>query len=162
MIYDNSHVRRQDRLLDMGRALELLRTSEYGVLSMTDADGHAYGVPVNYVWDGVSSIYIHCAPEGRKLRCLASCPEVSFCIVGSTRVVPGKFTASYESILLSCRAFTGLSEGERRRALTVFLEKYSPEHLETGLNYVEKSFHRTEIIRLDVATVSGKCKRVMP
>ena len=142
------------------RAVELLRISEYGVLSLADAGGLPYGIPVNYVWDGASSIYIHCAPEGRKLRCLAYCPAVSFCIVGSTRLAPEKFTTSYESIVLSCRAVVGLPQDERRRALAIFLEKYSPRHLETGLKYAEKSFHRTEIIRLDIVAMSGKCKKV--
>ena len=61
MKYVNDRVRRQDRLMDEARALELLREGEYGVLSMV-ADGGGYGVPVNFVWDGVRSVYIHCAP----------------------------------------------------------------------------------------------------
>ena len=70
MKYVNDTVRRQDRLMDEDRARELLRTSEYGVLSMADTDGTGYGIPVNYVWDGADSIYIHCAPEGHKLDAL--------------------------------------------------------------------------------------------
>lgn len=49
MNYINETVRRQDRLMDEERALELLATSEYGVLSMVDEDGGGYGVPVNFV-----------------------------------------------------------------------------------------------------------------
>ena len=37
---------------------------------MQDVDGSGYGVPLNYVWDGNHSIYIHCAPEGHKLHAL--------------------------------------------------------------------------------------------
>ena len=48
MKYVNDRVRRQDRLMDEARALELLREGEYGVLSMV-ADGGGYGVPVNFV-----------------------------------------------------------------------------------------------------------------
>ena len=36
MKYVNETVRRQDRLMDEARAIELLSTSEYGVLSMVD------------------------------------------------------------------------------------------------------------------------------
>ena len=60
MKYVNETVRRQDRLMDEARAIELLSTSEYGVLSMVDQDGTAYGVPLNFVWDGESSIYALC------------------------------------------------------------------------------------------------------
>lgn len=89
MEYTNEAVRRQDRLLDNERAYALLKEGEYGVLSMTDEAGKAaYGIPINYVWDGKDAIYLHCAPQGRKLRCIAAHPEVSFCVVGATHVVP--------------------------------------------------------------------------
>ena len=65
MKYVNETVRRQDRLLNEERALQLIRDSEYGVLSMVADDGGAYGLPLNYVWDGEHSLYIHCAPEER-------------------------------------------------------------------------------------------------
>ena len=81
MPYDNSAVRRQDRLLDEARARELLAGGRFGVLSLVDGDG-AYGIPVNYVWDGDDSLYVHCAPDGRKLRCIDRRDRVSFCVVG--------------------------------------------------------------------------------
>ena len=70
MRYDNSKVRRQDRLMDEKRAIELLKSNEYGILSMISETGEAYGVPINYVWDGGESIYNHCAQEGKKLDAL--------------------------------------------------------------------------------------------
>ncbi|MBP9982899.1 MAG: pyridoxamine 5'-phosphate oxidase family protein, partial [Prevotella sp.] len=62
MIFNNDGVRRRDRLMEENRAVELLQNSEYGILSMIDDKGLPYGIPLNYVWDGDSSIYIHCAP----------------------------------------------------------------------------------------------------
>ena len=65
--YCNDGVRRRDRLLDAGRAAELLRTGEHAVLSMVENRGGTpagYGIPVSFVWDGGASVYIHCAPEG--------------------------------------------------------------------------------------------------
>ena len=58
MKYVNDTVRRRDRLMDETRALELLRTGEYGILSMVDTDNSGYGVPLNFVWDGDHSLYI--------------------------------------------------------------------------------------------------------
>lgn len=160
MIYNNTLVRRQDRLLEEKEALALLQEGEYGVLSMVSPEGEAYGIPVNYVWDGAESIYIHCAPEGRKLRSIASIPQVSFCIVGKTQVVSNQFTTAYQSIVAKCHAHTGLSAEERMKALELLLEKYSPNDQIIGRKYAEKSFHRTEIIRLDIQEISGKCKRI--
>lgn len=160
MIYDNTRVRRQDRLLDEPRARELLQKGEYGLLSLVDLQGNPYGIPINYVWDGHDHIYLHCAPEGRKLNCIKLHREVSFCVVGRTHVVSDKFTTGYESIVVKCRAQIGLSVDERRQALRLFLDKYSPNDKEVGLKYAEKSFHRTEIIRLDIQEFSGKQKKV--
>ena len=156
--FDNSMVRRQDRLLEEPAASELLRTGEYGVLSMQAEEGGGYGIPLSYVWDGAECVYVHCAPEGRKLRCLDLCPEVSFCVVGRTQVFPAKFTTAYESVVLSCRAVRNLDADERMLALRLLLEKYAPDDCVTGMRYAEKSFHRTEILRLEVVSVSGKAK----
>ena len=161
MTFDNSDVRRQDRLLDEEQAAALLRRAEWGVLSMCDAGGTPYGIPVNYVWDGDSALYIHCAPEGRKLRCLDQEPKVSFCIVGNVNLLPSKFTTEYESIVLTGLAVRHLDEQERCHALELLLEKLSPDDKQVGMKYAEGSFHRVEIIRLDITSWSGKRKAVL-
>lgn len=159
MNYDNTPIRRQDRLLDETAARELLRRGEYGCLSLVRPDGSAYGIPISYAWDGGAYIYLHCAPEGEKLRCLAHCAEVSFCVTGRTQVDPKRFTTAYESVVLDCRASTGLPPEERMRALELLLEKYCPDETIVGRQYAERSFHRTEVIRLELRRWSGKCKR---
>ncbi len=159
MKYVNDTVRRQDRLMNEGRALELLRTSEYGVLSMV-SEGGGYGIPVNYVWDGRQSIYIHCAPEGRKLRALAENARVSFCLVGRVNLLPGKFTTEYESALFFGEAHTRLDDEEKMAALHLLIDKLSADFRDTGDKYARKSFHRVEIIRVDFAEFSGKRKKV--
>lgn len=159
MQYINHTVRRQDRLMDEERAMHLLRTAEYGVLSMV-SEGGGYGIPVNFVFDGDHSIYIHCAPEGRKLKAIQANKNVSLCIVGHVHLLPGKFTTEYESALFFGEAHIGLSEDERMHALHLFIDKMSPEYKETGDIYARKSFHRTEIIRIDMTAFSGKCKKM--
>ncbi|MBP3228780.1 MAG: pyridoxamine 5'-phosphate oxidase family protein [Bacteroidaceae bacterium] len=160
MTYNNQSVRRQDRLLDEERALELLREAEYGVLSMVDADGQPYGIPVNFVWDGADSLYVHCAPEGRKLRAIRHCAEVSFCVVGRVHLLPSQFTTEYESVVLRATATVCQSDEERRKALRLLLQKLSPNDMEKGLRYTEHSLPRTAIIRLHILEMSGKQKRV--
>jgi nitroimidazol reductase NimA-like FMN-containing flavoprotein (pyridoxamine 5'-phosphate oxidase superfamily) len=160
MIYDNKKIRRQDRLLEEDRAREILRSAEYGILSLADSDDTVYGIPINFVWDGQTSLYIHCAPEGRKLRCMESHPQVSFCVVGRVNLLPSKFTTEYESIVLTGEAHTDLSDDERLHALTLLLGKLSPDDLDNGLKYAEKSFHRVKIVRIDITAWSGKSKRM--
>jgi len=159
MKYSQDGIRRQDRLLDEADATALLKSAEYGVLSMCDGN-QAYGVPLNYVWDGKHSLYIHCAPVGRKLNAIAANPRVSFCVVGRTHLLPAKFTTGYESVVLTGTATADLSDAEKHAALSLLLDKLSPNDKELGEKYAEKSFHRVAIIRMDVEQWSGKSKKV--
>ena len=160
MEYTNKDVRRQDRLMDEDKANELLKNSEYGVLSMQAEDGGGYGVPVNYVWDGKDSIYIHCAIDGEKLRCIKNNNKVSFCVIGHTHLIPSKFTTEYESIILKGTAHIDLDDEEKTKALMLIVKTFSPDFLKLGAKYSEKSFQRVNLIRVDFTQWSGKCKHV--
>lgn len=156
MRYDNSNVRRQDYLLDAARAEEILREGEYGILSMASEQG-GYGVPVSYAVDG-DKIYLHCASEGRKLRAIAHDPRVSFCVVGRGRVIAQEFTTEYESVIAQGRARIVGEEDDRRRALRLIVDKYSPQYIDEALTVIERLLHRTTVIAIDVESYSGKKK----
>lgn len=161
--YDNSSVRRQERLLDEEAAIELIRTGEFGVLSLIEnqnGEAAAYGIPLNYVWDGDRYIYFHCAPNGHKLTCIEQNQRASLCVVGHTKVISNEFSTAYESVILRGKIEKGLSPTERMRALELILDKYSPEDKVIGMKYAEKSFPRTEILRLCIESVSGKTKKI--
>ena len=127
---------------------------------MVGKDGTAYGVPLNYVWDGKNSIFIHCAPVGHKLEALEKNPNVSFCIIGDVKLLPSKFTTEYESVVLKGVAHIHLSSEERMAALLKLVDKLSPDFKELGAKYSKMSFHRVNIIRVDFSEYSGKCKHV--
>ncbi len=135
-------IRRKDRILDNELAIRLLEEAEYGFLAMSGINGYGYGIPINYVKEG-DSIYFHCAPEGYKLECLRENPKVSFTVV-----------VAFGEIHLD------LPEEERRYALRLLVNKYSSAFKEIGEKYIEKSFYRTNILRLDISHISGKCKRL--
>ena len=157
MRYDCHDIRRQDRLLDESRARELLQAGEYGVLSMATEQG-GYGVPINYAIVG-DTLYLHCAPEGRKLRAIGADERVSFCVVGHSRVVSEHFTTEFESVIAHGRARVVEADDERRKALRAIVEKYSAEHIEEGLKAIERSIHRAAIIAIAVDSFSGKIKK---
>lgn len=153
--YDNSSVRRQDRLLERERAMEILRGGEYGFLALGGEGG--YGVPVNYAMDG-GRLYIHCAPEGEKLRRAEAESRATFCVVGRTEPRPAEFTTGYESVMLHGLLHIVEDDGERMRALSLIVDKYSAPYAETGMKYAAKSFSRTAVLRFDVTFATGKCK----
>lgn len=159
MKYDNSEVRRQDRLLDEAEALELLHKGEYAFLSMTTDEG-AYGVPVNYVVEG-DMLYIHCAPEGRKLRAMAADGRVSVCVVGSTQVMGEQLTTAYSSVIARGCARVVEDDAVRRHALQLLVDKYASDFRRQGYGALERSLHRTAVVAIVIESLSGKTKRVM-
>lgn len=159
MRYDTSAVRRQKRLLEEEDARELLKTGEYGILSMIATDGGGYGIPISYAWDGNEHIYFHCAPKGQKLEYLKANDKVSFCVVGKTQVLAAQFTTIYESVLVFGTIKQDISAEERMHALLLLLDKYSTEEKVMGIQYAEKMFPHTHILRLDIELVSGKCNK---
>lgn len=158
MIYNTADIRRQDRLLSEEKAYALLKNEEYGVLSMVSETGSGYGVPINFVFDNHNAIYFHCALDGKKIRCLEKNKHVTFCIIGRTSVIPHQFTTAYESVIVKGTIELHLSHEEKRQGLTLLLDKYCPKDKTVGLTYIEKSFHRTNVIRLDISAFSGKSK----
>lgn len=154
-----AEIRRKDRILDEDAMYRLLEENEYGFLSMIGINEFGYGIPISYAKDG-DRIYFHCAPEGFKLECLRKNPAVSFCVVGKTQLIPDKFTTAYESVLVFGKIQMELSDEECIHALRLLVKKYASGFEMPGEKYIEKSFYRTAILRLDIEHMSGKCKRL--
>ena len=112
-----------------------------GSVSCRSSMATALRNPRQLLWDGDDSLYVHCAPDGRKLPASTAVTGVSFCVVGATEVCPAQFTTAYESIVLDCRARRGLPPGERMRALELLLEKYSPPIRRRGCGMPKRRSH---------------------
>ena len=148
-------MRRQDKVISLKEALRILHEGEYGVLSTVGADGQPYGVPLNYVLLGDNRIFFHCAPIGHKLTNIRNNQKVSFCVVGRTKLLPAEFNTQFESVLVFGKA--SLAQGsERLEALQALIEKYSPEFQAEGKAYIEAMHHSTEIINIEITSISGK------
>jgi nitroimidazol reductase NimA-like FMN-containing flavoprotein (pyridoxamine 5'-phosphate oxidase superfamily) len=151
------NIRRKDRELSVESAARLLAEGEYGVLATAGMDGQAYGVPLNYVFKN-SCLYFHCALEGHKLDNIRANNKVSFCVVGRARVLPEKFTTSYESAI----AFGTASEvqgSEKVEAMLSLLEKYSPDFIEEGKKTIDKYIKMTTVIKIDINHITGKARK---
>ena len=88
-------MRRQDREITREEAIGILEKGEYGVLSMCTPANEGYGIPINYTFNN-AHIYFHCAKTGSKLEYLRNNPNVSFCVVGKTTVLPSAFGTLYQ------------------------------------------------------------------
>jgi hypothetical protein len=76
-------------------------------------------------------------------------------------LLPSQFTTEYESIVLTGTVARHLDDEEKRHALELLLDKLSPDDKAVGMKYASGSFHRVEILRLNIDSWSGKCKKVM-
>lgn len=150
-------MRRKDRALSEKDTERLLQQGEYGILSTVGEDAYPYGVPVHYVYSG-QAIYLHCAVTGSKLDNIARNPKVSFCVVGNTQVLPGQFTTNYESAVVFGCAQEVFGE-EKQQAMELLLHKYSPDFLQSGLEYIQKSDSRVKVIKIQTEHLSGKSRK---
>jgi nitroimidazol reductase NimA-like FMN-containing flavoprotein (pyridoxamine 5'-phosphate oxidase superfamily) len=151
-------MRRSDRSIPMTEALNLLQTGEYGVLSTVGEDGLPYGVPLSYVLID-QALYFHSAMEGHKLDNLTTQPNVSFCVVGNTQVLPARFTTAFESVIVMAKA-SEVFGSEKQVALEALIDKYSNAFKSEGLAYIEKAQGKTRVIKLTLESVSGKARRI--
>lgn len=154
-------VRRQNRVLeDKNRINELLNEAEYGFLSLgTGENSYPYGIPLSYIYDeSTNSLYFHCALEGHKLDAIAKNNKVSFCVVGVTKPIAEEFTTLYESVIIFGTANTQLNNDEKRKALRLLVKKYSPGFEEIGEKYMDKSWNRTTVFKIEIDHMTAKAK----
>lgn len=150
-------MRRQDRKIDNTAAVRILESGQYGILSTTCSSGYAYGVPLSYAYSN-GCIYFHCAVEGQKLENIEYNNKVSFCVVGATELLPEKFSTKYESVIVFGKASEVYGD-EKQEALIAILRKYSPEHMDNGIKYINNDSSKTKVIKIDPEHMTGKTRR---
>lgn len=150
-------MRRQDRQLEESEIIRILEQNEYGVLSTIGEDGYPYGVPITYIYED-GRIYFHCAAEGHKLENIAYSKKVSFCVVGSTEILPEQFSTRYESVIVFGEA-TELLEEEKEDVLKKVVERFSSEFREKGAKYIKGASKRARVFCLQIHEMTGKARR---
>ncbi|MDQ7092253.1 pyridoxamine 5'-phosphate oxidase family protein [Desulfosporosinus sp. PR] len=150
-------MRNRKKQLNDDEAREILLNGEYGVLATGGENGYSYATPLNYVYLN-DKLYFHCAAEGHKLANIALNNRVSFCVVGKTLVVPGKFTSRFESVILFGKAALA-EEDEKREALLEFIRKYSPNFEKQGESYISKAIRQTCVVKIEIERITGKASR---
>lgn len=136
-----------------------LSQGHYGVLSLIDAEGLPYGVPLNYVYHpDRQALYFHAAKTGRKIRALTAHERAHFVIVLQEEIVPPIFVTHYDSLMLEGRLHLVQDDDERRQALTALCDRHAPDQPRRD-SVLAEGLARTAIIRFDIETASGKANR---
>jgi nitroimidazol reductase NimA-like FMN-containing flavoprotein (pyridoxamine 5'-phosphate oxidase superfamily) len=159
---DFYRIRREDRILDNTRAIELLQNAEYGFLSLGESrNGYPYGVPMSFAYSAAdNALYFHCALEGHKLDNLKQNNKVAFCVVGNTKLLSEKFSTLYESVIVFGHTEIAQTDEDKRFALRKLLEKYSPNHLESGEKYMSTSLNKAMTLKINIEHITAKTRKM--
>ena len=152
-------MRRKDRELSKKEAYEILKKGEFGILSTADKNGMPYGLPINYALHD-NNIICHGALEGLKIDNLRAREDVSFSSVGKTQVLAKEFATIYESAIVLGKASIIEDKEEKKKLLYFLVEKYSPNYLKEGKEYIEELINITSCIKINIIEITGKARYV--
>ncbi len=147
-------MRRFKQLLPEEATKEILNSATNGVLSLVDAGGEPYGIPISFAYDGDGHIYFHSAKEGHKIDCIEADSHCSFCAVGQDRIIPEEFTSYFRSAIVKGSIHIVPSQEEIMKGLSLLCEKYSPG-IDSGAE-IAKSLSQVAVLRLDIESMTGK------
>lgn len=149
-------MRRKDRKLSTAQTIAILERGNHGVLSTVDQDNQPYGVPVNYVYHQ-DAIYFHCAPEGYKLLNISHQPQVSFCVIEKSDLIPETLSTDYVSAIVFGKAYT-VDGQEKIEVLKWFIQHLAGNEFAKGDAYIQAQAEFTKVVRIDVQLLTGKAK----
>lgn len=151
-------MRRKERREDEKFAFEVLDKADFAVLSMIDADGLPYCLPISAVRIG-EKLYFHSAESGRKSEAMLNDPNV--CITAAVDVVSAedKFTTYFKSVVVRGKAVKVTDDEEKITALKAICERFAPTNMPDFPNAIKMSLSRTAIWRIDIENATGKQKK---
>ena len=148
-------MRRRKQLLPEEKSVSILERMTSGVLAVMGDNGYPYAVPLSYVYcDG--KLYFHSAKTGHKIEAVMRNEKVSFCVIEQDNVVPEEYTTYFRSVIVFGKTRILTDDKEKRKAMEILAEKYSPSQQEGRLQEIEKSFKHFVMIELLVESMTGK------
>lgn len=149
-------MRRADKQITNPEVLnEILDKSHLCRLGLVD-NGEAYIVPVNFAHSG-GILYIHSAPNGRKMEIIKTCNRVNFEMELdysiSKNEIPCGWTEKYRSVMGKGMIEIVTDSPSKKAGLDLIMRKYGAE---MELNYDENILSRMVILKLTIEYVTGK------
>lgn len=148
-------MRRQERAVRDRQVVEgLLRRGQVLYLAMCD-EGQPYVLPLSYGYDG-SALYIHCAPEGRKLEILRRNPRVCFVVEPERELLPSQTPCGWSFRFRSVVGEGTVTIINDAAQKTAGLDAIMRQHGGTGGPYDADALARTLVLRVDITSLSAK------
>ena len=157
-------MRKKSREMDAAWALEVMDKAPYITVSMTDADGMPYSVPLSLARTCGNTFYFHCATEGKKLDILHASPHVCLTAVSKCKPTVGpkdsSFTLEFKSAIAFGKAEIVTDDVEKREALRAICQRFLPSHMGAFETAVGRSMSRTVVVRITLTELPvGKRKQ---
>jgi len=158
-------IRRSERAItDIDAITAVLDRCLIGRLGLVDSAG-PYVVPVNFAYaiaGGRITVYMHGAPEGRKIAAIKADPRCCFeadCFDGLSDEGTGAcgLSAYYQSAIGFGDARLVTDDAEARQALAAIVARQAPELVDTLPTPIPS---KVQVIAVDLDTVTGKQKLV--
>lgn len=157
-------MRRKDReVTDTAAIRAILDKAQVLHLAMIDGD-RPYVVPLHYGYileNGVLTLYLHSAKEGRKLDVLQRNARVAFVLETDLAPISGgdipcKYGAAYASVMGEGRATILTDPVEKTDALTMLMKT------QTGRNFyiTEAMTDTVAVLRIDVEAFTAKARQI--
>lgn len=87
---------------------------------------------------------------------IAGNPKVSFCVIDQDQIIPEKYTTYFRSAIAFGKARVLEDEGEKRAAIELLAEKYSPEFEEGRKQEIDSQFQQVRMVEIAVEHLTGK------
>ncbi len=150
-------MRRKDKEITNPVEIEdLLSNAVVGRLG-TCLDSIPYITPVNFVYDK-GKIFLHSAPDGRKITNIMSNPKVCFEIDEAKSIIPRQppcaSTAEYKSVIIFGEIKFVTDITEKVYALNKLIEKYARQSSKISLT--SEAARRTNVLEIGVKEISAK------
>lgn len=147
-------MRRWKQSLPEEQCIAILKKGTSGVLAVHGDDDYPYAVPLSYVYTK-EKLYFHSAVSGHKLDAIRQNDKVSFCVTDQDTIVPEEYTTYFRSVIVFGRAHV-LEGEEKRRAIELLAEKYSPDDPEGRCQEIDREYARLCMIELKIEHMTGK------
>jgi nitroimidazol reductase NimA-like FMN-containing flavoprotein (pyridoxamine 5'-phosphate oxidase superfamily) len=148
-------MRRKNQVLSAEDTISVLQKGTSGVLAVYGDNDYPYAVPLSYVYYN-SKIYFHCAKTGHKIDAINKNNKVSFCVIDQDTIVPQEYTTYFRSVIAFGKARILENETEKRKAMEILAEKYSPNHEKGRLEEIDKLFNQVCLIEIEIDHLTGK------
>ena len=148
-------MRRKRQLLAEAETIQIFERGTSGVLALSGDEGYPYAVPLSYVYaDG--RIIFHGAKSGHKTDAIRGCEKASFCVIDRDQVVPEEYTTWFRSAIAFGRVRIIDQDAEKRAAIELLAEKYSPDDPEGRRAEIEREYKILCMFELWIEHMTGK------